>query len=199
MLSSAQILTSLQDLQTEISWIEKLMQWSLLDSQKYQTYWKVIWTDQKSCWIHLLNLFLKLCTSSRKLYRLVKSFHYWYEFLLLNLNSAHTTFLSLFLINFEIHLCSTLIWSVQISILSNLSVQKLYILDIKLHRLTSSSEIRQLTHNSSKSFTKNLQLQNMLESFLQILHTSRSLWNSFARLWRMILCIMYSRLKFCTD
>ena len=145
-------------MQTEISWIEKLMQWSLLDSQEYQTYQKVIWTDWRSCWIHLLSLFLKLCASSWKLYRLVKSFHYWYEFLLLNSNSAHTTFLSLFLMSFKVRLCSNLIWSVQISTLSNLSVQKLYILNIKLHWLTSSFEIRQLAHISSKSFAKNLQL-----------------------------------------
>ncbi len=175
------------------------MQWSLLDSQEYWTYWKVVWINRRLCWICLLSLFLKLCTSSWELYRLVKSFHYWYEFLLLNSNSARTTFLSLFLTSFEIHLCSTLIWSVQISTLSNLSVQKLYIFNIKLHRLTSSSEIRQLAHISSKSFAENLQFQNMLKSFLQILHASKSLWNSFAQLWRMIFCIMYSRLKFCTD
>ncbi len=82
---------------------------------------------------------------------------------------------------------------------NNLSVQKLYILNIKLHRLTSSSEIRQIAHISSKSFAKNLQLQNMFKSFLQILHASWSLWNSFAWFWRMIFYTMYSCLKFCTD
>ncbi len=130
--------------------------------------------------IRLLSLFLKLCTSSRKLYRLVKSFHYWYKFLLLSLNSTYTTFLSLFLMSFEVYLCSTLICSVQISTLSNLFIQKLYILDIKLHWLTSSFEIKQIAHIFLNSFAENLQLQNMLKSFLQILQISESLWNNFA-------------------
>ncbi len=166
MQSSAQILTT--HLQSHTSsqdfWIKllsciKLLQWSMLNLQEDHTHEKVVWTDWRSSWIHHHWIQISY-TFSQMLYRLVKSFHHWYEFLLLNLNFMWScAFLNLLFANIFslIHLLSALIMSVQISTLSNLFVQRLYIFDTRLHWSILFSDVKHESYTLWHSLRKNQQ------------------------------------------
>ena len=206
--SSAQILTthlqsrtSSQDFQIELLSYVKLLRWLILDLQEDHTHRKVVWIDWRSSWIHHCWIQMSYAFSQR-LYRLVKSFHHWYEFLLLNLNFMQScAFLNLLFLNIFslIHLLSALIMSVQISTLSNLFVQRLYIFDTRLHWSILFSDVKHEAYILWHSLKKNQQKRNMSKSLMHDLHAFILLWNSLTWLCKIMLWEIYFCFQFCTD
>ncbi len=208
MQSSASILiihlwsyTSSQDFWIKLLSCIKLLQWSMLDLQEDHTHQKVVWINWRLSWIH--HHWIQMSYAfSQKLYKLVKFFHHWYEFLLLDSNFMQScTFLNLLFSSIFslIHLLSALILFIQISTLSNFFVQRLYIFDTRLHQSIFFFNIKHETHIFWHSLRKNWQKWNMLKSLMHDLHAFIFLWNSLTWLCKIMLWKIYFHFQFCTD